>query len=99
MDSFTHNPRLIEQQRQRLEKIVHQGTPSSAPHRKRWQQLLTQAANAWVHWLTAGNAPRIQRAIVGETEIWRVYDPVDQRTHYFDQEHEVRVWLDQRFNQ
>jgi hypothetical protein len=100
MDSFTrNNSPLIEQQRQRLETLFYQGVSSSEPRGKRWQLLLNQAATALVHWLTAGDAPRINRTLIGETEIWKVYDPVDQRTYYFAHENEVREWLDQRFNQ
>ena len=100
MNSFTHNTgSLVERQRQQLERTFRQETQQTVYDPSRLLHLLSRAGQAMVHWLTAGDAPRIRLITQGDVQVWRVYDPVDNRTHYFDQEADVRDWLDQRFYQ
>lgn len=100
MESFTHNRQhLLEQQRQQLERTFRQNARPTVDRPARLQQLINRAGKALVHWLTAGNAPRISLSTQGETQVWKVYDPIDNSTYYFDEENQVRDWLDHRFYQ
>lgn len=98
MNSFTHDSQtLLEQRRQRLEATLRQTTEQIVHRPSRLRQVFNHIGHALVHWLTQGDTPRIQRFTQGETEVWKVYDPIDHRTHYFTQEDDVRSWLDQRY--
>lgn len=100
MNGFTHNPNArLEQQRQQLENLLQQDACQTVQRPSRWRQFWSQTANALVHWLTAGNEPRIHHLTVGDTEVWKIYDPGDDSVHYFTAEDDVRIWLDQRYHQ
>lgn len=100
MHSSTHEAQaLLEQRRQRLETSLHQTTGRIVDRPSRLRQFLSGVSQALVNWLIQGDAPRIHRFTQGETEVWKGYDSMDQRTHYFTQEEDVRAWLDQRYYQ
>lgn len=88
---------LLEQHRQRLGTSLHQTADRIVYRPSRLQQFLHGAGQALVNWLTQDDAPRIHRFIRGETEVWKVYDPSDRSTHYFDREDDVRVYLERRY--
>jgi len=100
MNSFTHetNTRL-EQQRQQLETLIRQSKCETVYRPSRFQRFWSRLISTVVHRLTAGNEPRISHKIVGEVEVWKVYDPVDCSLHAFTDETEVRAWIDQRYSQ
>jgi hypothetical protein len=99
MNSFTYETNtLLEQQRQQLENTLRQG-PCEIVHRPARPPFWARAAQALLHWLTNHDEPRIKHRVTGNTEVWRVYDPVNRRRRAFKTEDEVRVWLEQRHYQ
>ncbi|MGD1908634.1 MAG: hypothetical protein ACFB0C_21980 [Leptolyngbyaceae cyanobacterium] len=95
MNSYTNSNQLpLEQQRRHLEALLQ--TPSSSGNGL--SQALTQMGKGLVHWLTSGSQPRITQIQRGDTEMWKVYDPIDSQVLYFDHEDQVRAWLDDRHN-
>lgn len=98
MNSFTHDTHtLLEQRRQQLENTLRHSSAKFVERPSRLQKVLNDLGQTLVRWLTQGDAPRISLSTQGDTEIWRVYDPVNTSTHYFNSENEVRDWLDQRY--
>ena len=71
----------------------------TAYHPRQFKRLLRRATDAFAHWLTTGSMPRISKAMQGDTEVWKVYDPVSNQTLYFDQENSLRVWMEERYYQ
>jgi hypothetical protein len=99
MSSFIHNPNpRLEQRRQQLETIFWHDSRPAENRATGFQHIMRRVGQALVHWLTAGDAPRISLTTQGDTQVWKVYDPTDHQTYYFDDENNVRQWLDQRFN-
>jgi len=98
MNSFTYETSTrLEQQRQQLENLLHQGNCETVYCPSRLYKFWSRFINAVIHRLTAGDEPRISLNTVGDAEVWKVYDPVDSSLHYFTHENEVRAWLDQRY--
>jgi hypothetical protein len=60
---------------------------------------LKAMATALMTWLSTGTEPHISKFMQGNTEVWKAYDPVGDRTLYFYEEDELRAWLDHRFYQ
>lgn len=56
-------------------------------------------ANAVTTFLVQPSEPRIhlRRSPQGHND-WEVFDPRSHETYYFDSEHEVRAWLERRYN-
>ncbi|HEY9814952.1 MAG TPA: hypothetical protein V6D20_03990 [Candidatus Obscuribacterales bacterium] len=97
MHSPTHDAQaLLEQDRQRLETSLHQKADCIDDRPSRLRQFLNGVGQALVNWLIQEDIPRIHR-FIGETEVWKVYDPSDRSTHYFDREDDVRVYLERRY--
>lgn len=59
----------------------------------------TVVANTVTAFLVEPSEPRIQqrRSPHGYND-WEVFDPRSHETYYFDNEHEVRAWLEHRYN-
>lgn len=98
MNSSYHDSQaLLEQQRQRLETGLHpQHGPIVHPP-SRWRQLVEAVGQALANWLTRGDSIQISRTTRGNAEVWKVYDPFDHSIHYFDQEDDVRAYLERRY--
>lgn len=69
-------------------------TPAASP--SRWQR--------WGHTLfryfLGSQEPRIVTKVDRDGQpIYEVYDPIDRRHHTFSSEHDVRVWLEERYYQ
>ncbi|TVP66548.1 MAG: hypothetical protein EA342_11575 [Leptolyngbya sp. LCM1.Bin17] len=87
-----YSPHELNRQRYRLEQLV--AKQPSLP----WRQVLTQAGQRLVRFLTANPAePRIWQSSQRGQVIWWIYDPVSQRRQSFQSELEVRQWLDSRY--
>jgi hypothetical protein len=71
----------------------------TAYHPKQLGPLLKQMMTGIVNWLTTGSMPRISKAVLGETEVWKVVDPMTNRTLYFEEENALRAWMEQRYYQ
>ena len=101
MDSYTKTPNktLLDLQRERLEALLLNHPTNTAYRPGRLGQLLSQLGQRLVHWLADGSTPKISKRTNGDTEVWKVYDPVADRTLYFDQEDAVRIWIDERHYQ
>jgi len=98
MNSFTYETKTrLEQHRQQLENLLHPSNCEIVYRPSRLHKFWSQCINVVIQRLTAGNEPRISLRTVGDTEVWKVYDPVDSSLHYFTHEDEVRAWLDQRY--
>jgi hypothetical protein len=100
MNLFTQSasPTLLDLQRQRLEILID--SPGHSAYRPgRLTQLLQKALHTLLQRLTPGDAPRIAKIHQGDVEVWRVYDPISDRTLTFDDEGDLRVWLEQRYYQ
>lgn len=100
MNSYTKSshPTLLDLQRQRFEVLLHHPT-NSAYRPGRLTALFKQMGQSLVQWMTTGAMPQISKSIQGDTEVWKVYDPVVNRTLYFDHEDALRVWMDKRYYQ
>ena len=90
----TPNQAMVEYKRRQLEKAFRKSSRSVIDHCDRRPSVWGRLKLWCVRWLTAGNAPRICRLPQGETYIWQVYVPIENRTLYFSREHDVRTWLD-----
>lgn len=95
MANPTPNQAMVEYQRQQLEKAFQKSSRSVIDHCDRRCSVWSRLKLWCTRWLTASNAPRICRFPQGETHIWQVYVPTENRTLYFSREHDVRTWLDQ----
>lgn len=60
---------------------------------RRWSGLVQGV----IAFLVGNSAPRITHKTIGQTQGWIVYDPIDASYQQFTQEHEVRIWLEQRY--
>lgn len=99
MSSFPHDTHSrLEQQRQQLENLLHQGNCEPAARSSLLHKFWFWFIDAVSHWLTVGDEPRISLSTVGDVEVWNVYDPVARSVRYFTTENDVRVWLDQRYH-
>jgi len=96
MNSYTDNSTLLQRQRDRLEALLNRPT-YTAYHPTRIIPLVGRLGKSIVNWMTTGSMPQISKEMQGETEVWRVYDPIAHRTLYFDREETVRAWMDQRY--
>lgn len=94
MDSYTNlNQLTLEQRRRHLETLIQ--TPQTSYS---LGKALTQLGQGMVNWLTTGSQPRITKTQAGDTEIWKVHDPISQQLLCFDHEDQVRTWLESRHN-
>lgn len=98
MDSFSHITQTrLAQQQQQLETTFQRPSHLATYQAPSLGQWLRQLGQVLVNGLTRGDAPRITRIVRGDRELWQVYDPMDNLHHVFEQEDEVRAWLDQRY--
>lgn len=98
MNSYTRSSSttLLDLQRRRFDLLLNHPT-NTVYHPNRLGQLLQQLSQTLAHWLTSGSMPKISKQIQGDAEVWRVYDPVINRTSYFLHEEDLRTWLEQRY--
>ncbi|NER79578.1 MAG: hypothetical protein F6K42_08335 [Leptolyngbya sp. SIO1D8] len=96
--SYTNSSKtnLLDLQREHLELLLDQST-NTAYRPGRLSGVLKQLGQNLVHWLTTGSMPQISKQVQGDTEVWKVHDPVVNRTLYFDHEDALRSWLDKRY--
>ncbi len=99
MQSYTNHPISLEHHRQRLESLVQESSYVTAYHPKQVTSLFTRAMQGLTQWLTTGNMPRISKAMQGDREVWKVYDPISAQTQYFEEENALRAWMEQRYYQ
>ncbi|MEM0979438.1 MAG: hypothetical protein AAGH78_04100 [Cyanobacteria bacterium P01_H01_bin.58] len=92
------NATLLELQRQRLEMLLDHSA-GSAYRPNRMGKFFVKLGQGLVHWLTSGDTPKISKFVRGDIEVWQVYDPAISQTLYFDNETELRTWMDQRYYQ
>jgi hypothetical protein len=90
--SFDHYPRGFTALKGQSEYVT-------AYHPRQLMPLLKRVMNGIAHWLTTGSMPHISKTVQGDTEVWKVYDPVSSRTLYFDQENALRIWMEERYYQ
>ena len=73
--------------------------PPAAP--KLWQQtqhLFVQVGRSLLEVLIGSREPQIISSQSRDQQTtFQVYDPVRSTHHFFESEHEVRVWLEQRY--
>jgi hypothetical protein len=63
-------------------------------------QNLLQRIRKILLFLTAPSEPKItQRTDLTGNNWWEVYDPITGSSHVFNNEAEVRIWLEQRYYQ
>lgn len=89
---------LLEIQRQRLE-ILLDYPAGTAYQPSRVGKFLLKFGQGLVHWLTNGDMPKVSKFTQGDIEVWKVYDPVISQALYFDNEVELRIWMEQRYYQ
>lgn len=99
MNSFTDRSTLLEHRRSRLEALVGRSNYITAYHPSQLSRLFSHMFSGIVDWLTKGSMPHISKTMQGDTEVWKVYDPVSNRTLYFEQENALRVWMEERYYQ
>ncbi|MGF1460872.1 MAG: hypothetical protein ACFBSG_17820 [Leptolyngbyaceae cyanobacterium] len=99
MHSYTEKSARLEQHRRQLEALVNPPIETTAYHPNRLGQLINRMGKSLVNWLTASPAPQVSKQIQGDVEVWRVYDPISNRTAFFDDEASLRVWMENRYNQ
>ncbi len=66
-------------------------------HRPSWSQLLRNWGAKAVAALTQGQEPKVSSVMTDEGLQWRVNDPMNNQTHIFTTETDVRAWLEQRY--
>ena len=94
MHSSTNCPYTLDQQRQRLERLVNGSQPT--PSRPLIRILISTGA-ALMKCLTAEPQIRIWQRTRNGRQIWFAYDPVTDQKRQFCSEQEVRLWLDTRY--
>jgi hypothetical protein len=98
MNSFTHDSHaLLEEHPQHLQAPLQQHPEQTITQPSRVRRFFDQISQSAWQWLTQGNTPRISRFIQGDVEVWKVYDPINNRTLCFTDEDEVRAWLERRY--
>lgn len=99
MNSYTGRSALLNRQRDRFETLIGRSDYVTAYHPKHVGRLFTQLGTGVINWLTVGSMPRISKQAQGEAEVWKAYDPVTNRTAYFDSENDLRIWIEERYYQ
>ncbi|EKU99981.1 hypothetical protein Lepto7375DRAFT_2069 [Leptolyngbya sp. PCC 7375] len=94
MKSFSFSNRLADTAKSRS----HQKTPTTST-KNRIQAALMAMAQTVAQLLHDHVSTEL---VVSEHQdrngerYYRIYDPLDEKMHYFSSENEVRIWLDQR---
>ncbi|MGF1567158.1 MAG: hypothetical protein ACFCVD_03635 [Nodosilinea sp.] len=97
MNSTTNYPNHdLDRQRQRLEALVYPNTQPEKASSALVQALKTLGGGI-VKFLTAQNELRIWQRTRNGRQTWFAYDPITNQTRRFYSEHEVRLWLDNRY--
>lgn len=99
MNSYTEKSALLERHHRRLAALINHPTYTTAYHPSHLGRLLNLAAHNLSEWLTNGSMPRVSKAHQSGKEVWKVYDPMANRTRYFEQEEALRVWMEERYYQ
>jgi hypothetical protein len=97
MNSYTGRSAALEPRHSQLDVLVSRTAYTTAYHPRHLGTLLARIGKHVMHWLTTGSLPRITKTMQGDTEVWKVYDPITNRTHYFDDEADLRVWMEERY--
>ncbi|WP_204138190.1 hypothetical protein [Halomicronema sp. CCY15110] len=99
MHSYTDNSTQFHSRSHGLGALIGRPRYETAYHPRQLGRLLSRTSQGLVHWLTTGSMPRVSKEMKGDTEFWRVYDPVSHSTRYFDHEDALRVWMEARYYQ
>jgi len=99
MHSYTEKSALLERRRHHLESLVNQTDYITAYHPSQLGRLLNLLEERFMNWLTTGSMPRVSKALQGDAEVWKVYDPIANRTRYFAEENDLRIWMEARYYQ
>lgn len=102
MNSTTQHPNQdFEQQRQRLEALVHPNYRAelAEPAESALVRTCKTLGGGLVRFLTSQNELRIWQRTRQGRQTWFAYDPITNKTRQFYSEHEVRLWLDTRYNE
>ena len=99
MHSYTDNSNLFDARSHGLGTLIGRPRYTTAYHPSQLGRLLSRASRSMIHWLTTGSMPRVSKEMQGDTEVWKVHDPVSHCTRYFDHEDELRVWMEGRYYQ
>lgn len=97
MNSYTEYQATLEQNRDQLEVLLRKSDDTTSYFPNRLVGFLSRVGQTVMNWLTAGTMPRVSRTMQGELEVWKVFDPISERTLYFDDENALRVWMDTRY--
>ncbi|NJL46631.1 MAG: hypothetical protein HC929_02870 [Leptolyngbyaceae cyanobacterium SM2_5_2] len=61
------------------------------------RNLITKLAQALSRRSAKKDAPRVMKARDNDDQLcWQVYDPYEQKSHWFDSELDIMTWLDNR---
>jgi hypothetical protein len=74
-------------------------TVSHPALRLRPHLIATSVLMALTAFLTQGHQPKIRETVSNGYKIWQVYDPATQKKTIFHSEHDVQVWLENRYRQ
>jgi hypothetical protein len=94
MNSSTNCPNTLDQQRQRLERLVsysQPGVPGS------FVQHLISLGGSIMRFFTANQELRIWQRTRNGRQVWFAYDPITDQKRQFLAEEDVRRWLDARY--
>jgi len=95
MNSSTNCPNTLDQQRQRLERLVDYPHAAAVPGP--FVQHLIALGGAIMRFFTANQELRIWQRTRNGRQVWFAYDPITEQRRQFFAEEDVRHWLDARY--
>lgn len=99
MNSYTEKSNVFASNQYASDTLIPPTGYRTTYHPSRLGGIFARLGNHIMHWLTTGSMPRISKQMVGESEIWKMYDPVSRQTAYFDDENALRIWMENRYYQ
>jgi len=103
MHRYTDHPNLSDACSYGASKLIGRPRYVTAYHPSQLGRLfnpvLKPVGQGLMHWLTGGTMPQVSKEMRGNTEVWKVYDPVAHRTRVFDDIDGLRVWMEARYYQ
>lgn len=98
MNSYTEQSTLLERRHHRFAAFVNPAY-TTAYHPSQLGKLLGRLSHRLMQWLTTGSMPRVTKEMQGDTEVWKVYDPISHVTRHFVEENDLRIWMEARYYQ
>jgi hypothetical protein len=95
MNSSTHCPHTLDQQRQRFERLVNGSQPKAG--NRVFVNRLIALGGSMMRFLTANQELRIWQRTRNGRPVWFAYDPMTDQKRQFFAEEDVRRWLDTRY--